>query len=341
MEDDFADLAFGSDTAGEGATGKAQGDAQAASAAPDPSAAAKPAGEAGAVKESTPGDGTAKPDAQASAAGKEEPKGVLPKELEPFKDLIESRKLDLTKPEGVAKLAQSYKEVEQHASRSQTLAKNSQDKAARVAAIASGSAEDINKWRKAQGLPELAVDTRAHADREKEVDDLYSNVDKALQGDAESLKWLNNHFAKQRESLLTSKIRSETLQSKSPDKVFEERKSAARTVFAGAIQANPQAKVFFDELTDHLSPGGVFDSMGIDVLDASATSERLAAFIEIGQALNTHRNLDKVVEARVTAELERRRLAGNAGGAGSGTGGGKQQGSARESEKVADFSTFM
>jgi hypothetical protein len=337
MEDDFADLALGSDPTPADTTGQAQGDKPAGTPAPE--GGAKPAGEAEASQDSTPGDGTANAGKPASDPAKEEAKGVLPKELEPYKDLIESRKLDLTKPEGVAKLAQSYKEVEQFAQKSQTLSKNSQDKAARVASIASGSVEDLNKWRKSQGLPEIAVDTRPHEDKAKEVDDLYNAVDKALQGDAESLKWLNNHFAKRREDLLASKIRSEALPQKNADQAFKERKAVSQTNFASVVRANPQAKVYFDELTDHLSPGGVLDSLGVDVLDAASTPERLAAFVELGQALNTFRNLDKVVEGRVTAELERRRTAGNVGGAGKGAGGAKPKD--QGSDKVADFTTLF
>ena len=116
-------------------SGQAQGESQETPAAAE---AAKPAIDPAAPKETTQGDGTANPEAPASVAGKEEPKGVLPKELEPHKDLIDSRKLDLTKPEGVAKLAQSYKEVESFAQKSQTLSKNSQDKAARIDALVSG-----------------------------------------------------------------------------------------------------------------------------------------------------------------------------------------------------------
>lgn len=311
---DDMDLAFGIGDSDSGQSGQGQEKPLGDSGTPDSGAGDGSASASLVAKESTPGDGTAKPGAQASATGKEEPKGVLPKELEPHKDLFDSKKFDLTKPEGVAKLAQAYKEIESHAGKTSTQSKNSQDKAARVMSIASGSVEDLNKWRKSQGLSELPIDTRSHEDRVKEVDDLYSNVDKALNGDPESLKWLNNHFAKQRESLLESKLTAKNSQNKTADQAFNERKSVARANFASMVQANPEAKGFFDELTDHLSPGGVFDSMGFDVLDAASTPERLAAFVEMGQALNVFRNLEKVVEGRVTAELERRRAAGNAGG---------------------------
>lgn len=330
MDDLDLDLALNSST--DEPTGQAQGD----SASETPAAAidAKPAIEAKQSNDTTQGDGTAKPEAQASAPGKEEVKGVLPKELEPHKDLIDSRKLDLTKPEGVAKLAQSYKEVESFAQKSQTLSKNSQDKAARVDALVSGSAEDLNKYRQSKGLPPLAVDTRSHAEKEKEVEDLYTHIDKALDGDAESIKALNSHFAKQRENLLIAKIQNENIKPKTAEQAFAERKNAASLVFSDAFKKDPEAKAYVDELSEHFDAGGAFDALGVDVLDAFATPERAAAFIEMGKALNTFRNLEAVVEKRVTAELERRRTAVNAGGPGNK--GGKNSAPKESDEKQFD-----
>lgn len=339
MDDEALSLAFGS----EPETGDQNGQAQGGNADgnPLPASGEKPAGAPAESKESTTGDGTAKPAGQASPAGKEEPKGVIPKELEPFKDLIESRKWDLSKPADVAQLAKAYKEVEQHASRTQTQTKHSQDKASRISSIAGGSVEDLNKWRKSQGLSEIKTETRSHEDQEKEVQELFDHIDKALDKNPESLKWLNNHFSKRFQDLAVDKRLSQQSAGKSADQVFQERKSTASANFANVVRTNPEAKTFFDELTDHLSPGGVLDSLGIDVLDAASTPERLAAFVEIGRALNVSRNLEKVVGDKVNAELERRRTAGNAGGAGSGAGGGKQKQAAQDSEKVADFTNLF
>jgi hypothetical protein len=314
MDDMDLDLALSSPA--DESTGQAKEAPSGDSETPTSGEAAKPAIEPAKPNDTTQGDGTAKPDAPASAAGKEESKGVLPKELEPHKDLSESRKWDLTKPEGVAKLAQSYKEVESFAQKTQTLSKNSQDKAARAESLVSGSAEDLNKYRQSKGFPPLAVDTRSYQEREKEVDDLYSNVDKALQGDAEALKALNAHFAKQKENLLIAKIQNENIKPKTAEQAFKERKTAASLVFSNAFKANPEAKTYVDELTDYFNEGGAFDALGIDVVDALETDARAAAFLEMGQALNVFRNLDKVVEGRVEAELERRRTADNAGGQG-------------------------
>lgn len=313
MDDMDLDLALNSSTSEP--AGQAQGESP---EAPAEGAGAKPAIEPTPARDTTQGDGTADPEAQASATGKEEVKGVFPKELEPHKDLSDSRKWDLTKPEGVAQLAQSYKEVESFAQKTQTLSKNSQDKAARAEALATGSAEDLNKFRQSRGLPPLAVDTRSHADREKEYDELYSNVDKAIQGDATAIEALNKHFAKQKENLLISKIQNEHVKPKTAEDAFKERKAAASVNFTAAFKANPEAKAYVDELSEHFDAGGAFDALGIDVLDAFGTPERAAAFVEMGQALNVFRNLEKVVEGRVTAELERRRTAGNAGGPGKG-----------------------
>lgn len=334
MDDNDIDLAL-NDTTDE-QSGQAQGESQETPAA---AAEAKPAIEPKQSQETTPGDGTAKPEAQASAAGKEEPKGVLPKELEPHKDLIDSRKLDLTKPEGVAKLAQSYKEVESFAQKSQTLSQNSQAKAARIEALVSGSPEELNKFRQSKGLPPLAVDTRSHEDRVKATDTLYENIDKALQGDAQAVKALEAHFAKERENLLIAKIQNDNVKPKTAEQAFNERKAVSVANYQEALRVNPEVKTYVDELSEYLDAGGAFDALGIDTLEAFKTKETAAAFIEIGQALNTFRNLDKIVEGRVTAELERRRTAVNAGGPGNK--GGKGAAQKESDEKQFDPTTVF
>jgi hypothetical protein len=327
--DDF-DLAFGvSDTPSE-TTGQAAETPSGEPAAP--AIEAKPAaGDGAKPPQAIPqGDGTAKPELQ---PGKEEPKGVFPKELEPFKDLFDSRKLDPTKPEGVAKLAQSYKEVESFAQQSQTRFKNANDAKARVEAAALGSVEDLNKLRTSRGLPAIAVDARTPEDREKEFDELFGAVDRALKGDAAAIDWLNTHFSKQRESVMLAKLEAKSAKpSKTADDAFKERNTAAKTVFADAFRANPQAKAYVDELTPYFDAGGAFDALGFDVLDAFATPERAAAFVELGQALSTHRNLDKIVADRVKGELDRQRSAVNAGGPGNGAAKGKSTPAESETE---------
>ncbi len=334
MDDEALSLAFGSEPSSEGDSGQAQGGNADGTPLPD---AGSQDGQAGAESKEPPqGDGTADPAGQAKPAGEEASKGVYPKELEPFKALIESRKWDLTKPADVAQLAKAYTEVEKHASQSQTHTKNSQDKASRIASIAGGSVEDLNKWRKSQGLPEIKSESRTYEEREKEVQDLYDSVDKALSGDKDALKQLQGYFDKRFQDLRVDKAVAEKYPGKSADQVFSERKSIGQANFAAVVKADPQAKVYFDELTEHFSPGGVLDSLGVDVLDAASTPERLAAFVEMGRALNFYRNRDKVVQEKVTAELERRRTAGNAGGAGQKPGGGKQKATAG-AEQAADF----
>jgi hypothetical protein len=331
------DLALGSGT--DDTSGQANETPSGGSETPAAGEGAKPAIEPAKPNDTTQGDGTANPEAPASVAGKEEAKGVLPKELEPHKDLSESRKWDLTKPDGVAKLAQSYKEVESFAQKTKTLSKNSQDKAARVEALVSGSAEDLNKYRQSRGLPPLAVDTRTHQERDKAHADFVAMVNKALAGDTEAYNALDAHLAKEKENLIIAKIQSEHVKPKTEEQAFTERKAVAVANYQDLLRANPEVKTYVDELTDYLDAGGALDALGIDTVAAFQTQETTAAFVEIGQALNVFRNLDKVVEGRVTAELERRRTAVNAGGPGNK--GGKGSTPKESDEKQFDPTTVF
>ncbi len=313
---------------------------QAPEGAPAGEGEGKSAIEPAATKESTDGDGTAVPGPQEGEPGAEQAKGVFPKELEPYKSLFDSRKWDPSKPDGIAALAKAYQEVESFSQQSRTLHKNSQDKAQRLEALASGTAEDINKFRQSRGLPPIAVDTRTVEQREKEHSELLENVKGALKGDPKSTEWLEDYFGKQREEVLLAKLEAKQAKpSKTAEEAFKERKTLASTHFAEAVRKNPEAKVFADELSSYFDAGGAFDSLGIDVLDAFGSPERAAAFVELGQALNVYRNLEKVVEGKVSAELERRRTAGNA--AGPGNKGPKGSAPKKESEAVFDPTTIF
>lgn len=291
-------------------------------------------------QESTDGDGTAEPGPKEGEPGAEQAKGVFPKELEPYKSLFDSRKWDPSKPDGIASLAKAYQEVESFSQKSQTHSKNSQDKAARLEALASGSVDDINSFRQSRGLSPISVDSRTPEDREKEHDVLFSAVDGAMKGDAKSIDWLNAHFAKQREDLLLAKLEAKHARpQKSAEDAFRERKTASTNTFGELVRQNPEVKTFVDELTPYFDAGGAFDALGIDVLDAFASPERAAAFVELGQALNVYRNLEKVVEGRVKAEMERRRTAGNANGPGQK--GGRGSASRKELEAAFDPTTIF
>ena len=304
--DDF-ELAFAPDSTDIGDNGQAQG---------TPEAPGKVDGSANATditKETKPDSTTASPDAKATAKD-EELKGALSKELEPYKSILDSRKWDPSKPDFAPTVLKSYQEAEAYAKRNETTTKLTQQKNDDLGARLRGDVDAINKYRESQGLSPIAT-SRPLAERRKEYDDITSHLNNILNGkdeSGESFKALDSHFSKQKEEMLLEGLRQKANPDKMANDTFTQRKSLAQSNFANVVSQNKEATAFFDELSDHLSPGGLFDSMGIDVLDAAGTPERLNGFIELGQALHVFRNLDKLKESWVTSELERRRGAGNA-----------------------------
>jgi hypothetical protein len=323
--DDF-DLAFGNDEPSQDNSGEAgngnQGD-QGGGASP-------PAVEAS--KEAKQEDGTTAEAEGAATPPTEEEKGAYPKELEPYKDLLESRKWDPKNPEFTPTVLKSYKEAEAYAKRRETENKLIQSKVEQREAMLRGDVDSINRYRKAQGLAPIKADVRTPEQKAQEVNTLIESVNKALRGDETALEQLNDMLTKQRDDVEFERRMSGQTGIVTPEAAFEKRKTDASRNFGAFAQANPEAAKHIDELTDLFSPGGVFDAMGIDYLDIAATPERLASLAEIGQHIHVSKNIDKIVEARVKSELERRRMAGNSAGAGQQPKGGASKQNANEHE---------
>lgn len=274
----------------------------------------------------TADEGEADPEASEGEQAKPA-KGALAKELEPFKAVLEAKGFDVSTPAGVAQVLKSYQEAESYAKRNETHLKTEATRAEKFAALARSDIKEINRFRKAQGLPEFKDAVRPLEDRVKEHDFLVTTINKIVNGeDADNaLKALQEHFEGHRFDLEFEKRSKASNPDKTPQQAFTERKSRA-TQNMDLMQAkDPESIHYADEIRDMFDPskGGIFHALGFDILDAAQTPEILAGFVEIGKAIHTHRNIEKIVQERVTDELERRRKAGNTGG--NGRPGGKPQ----------------
>ena len=279
-------------------------------------------------------DGEAKPPV-------EENKGVLPKELEPYKSLLDAKKWDVSKPEGLANAIKSYQELEQFASRTKNEIGLTQAKADRFRLAIESDINAVNQMRKQAGMPEFKTETRSMEEREKALDEQYTHINNVLSGkdSGESLQWLNQHFEKNRLDMKLEKALAERNVNKSQDQLFQERKSTASSNYGNLVAKDPNVTKHIDALTPFFDKGGVFDSFGIDVLDMASTPERLQAFTELGKALETQQNLEKIVEERVNAELERRRTIKNGKSSGEGKGAGQGK-SDFDSDELAFVGSF-
>lgn len=257
---------------------------------------------------------TTEAEAKATEAGKQ---GVFPKELEPYKGILESRKWDPSKPDFAQNVLKSYQEAESYAKRRETENNLLKSKADQFAAVIRKDLDSINQFRKQQGLPPFQS-VRPVEERHKEVTSLIESVNRVLTNpeDAEAMRALDGILSKQRNDLEYELRKAQDTPPPSADAAFETRKSQSNSIFAAEVARNPEVAAHVDELSPYFQPGGLFDSFGLDVLHVAQSPAHLKAFAEIGQALHISRNLEKIVSDRVNAELDRRRTAGNSVGAG-------------------------
>lgn len=306
--DDF-DLAFAPDPV------QSQDSGQAAKT-PDPGG---DGGEGGTAPESQKADQSQDTTAQDGAQAKapEEGKGVEDKELEPFKGLLESRKWNPKDPTFAPTVLKSYQEAEAYAKRRESENKLVQSARDAHAARLRGDVDSINQYRQSQGLPPIRVERPAE-ERFKEHEELVSSVNALLSNpnDQAALQKLDSMLTKTRENLLVE--RAKAAENKGPDakQVFENRRASSSRNFGDIVSRNQEAGQHVDALSSYFEPGNLFDSLNIDIIDATQTPEQMAQLVELGQAVHVFKNLEKIVENRVNAEIERRRTATVASGTG-------------------------
>ena len=273
---------------------------------------------------------TTAPSAEPSNAPAGEQQGALAKEMEPFKTLLESKKWDPAKPEFGPTVLKSYQELEARASRTETASKQTATRADQLAAVIEGhhlggaviegDLDGINRIRQSRGLTPISGQ-KPLAERKQEFDSMVSSLNRILQGqdqDGQGFAALNKILTDHQDALRLEELDSKRNPGKSREEVFEGRKQAVSGVLGSLFQESKDAQAYVDTLTSHFDPGGLFYALGIDILDAFKTPELAKGFAELGQGLHVLKNLDKVVEDRVKAEVERRRAAENGSGDGAG-----------------------
>lgn len=320
--DDF-DLAFSADTS----------DSQAGQAEGTP--AAKPEGTpAETPPEAIPQDDkAATPDATAKAP--EAVPDVLPKELEPYKGILDSRKWDVKKPDFAPTVLKSYQEVEAYAKRRES--ENNLIRVARdnMASKMRGDVDSINQYRKQQGLPPIRAE-RPVEERVKETESLIEHINAVIQNpqDDKAVRALDSLLTKSRENLIVERVQSANNKAASAETVFQDRKRNAGNIYNAEVIRTPELETHINALSPFFGPGTLFDSLGIDELTVAESPAHLAKFAELGQAVHVFKNLDKIVEDRVNAEIERRRGATVSAGAGQNPKGGAPKAGANELSPV-------
>lgn len=297
------------------ASGQAQAPEQGENAeAPQeqPSGDAPPADDPAADTTQEP-DGTAKPAAPAS---------VLPKEVEPFKDFLQTKGLDPKAADFAPRVLQMAKEAESLIGQKATEARMIAARAESMERdFALGGIDAVNRWRESNGLPKIEAETRSYDDRIREQSELISHINNALQGNEDSLKWLNQTLLGKLEDLkLDARIAQR--QGNAPVAAqYQKFQQDAQSNFNKFTTENKDKLPHLEALAPLFQKGGLLHSHGIDAVQMASTPERLASWAKIGEAVSLlevdpktgKSGLDTLVEQRVQQAMDMKRKAANAG----------------------------
>lgn len=245
--------------------------------------------------------------AEKEAEAQDTPDEKLPEEFEPYKNLIDSRKLDVNDPKGMAKeMLKAYDNLNRETDRTKTQIHNTKEANKAYLQALTGSVADINAARKMQGLPEIQA-AKSWDEQSNDLNDLYNSVDAALKGDEQALQKLNERFTKEREAIIAGKAADGARSVKSSQDIS---KAAAKN-YQTAISENPEIETYMNEVAELVAPGGALSSLGITADALLADSQRLQSVAKIGEALHAFNNMESIVEKRVKAEVSRVKRAGS------------------------------
>lgn len=296
-----------------------QGQAQAPEAS-DPAAAPAEPAPAQPAEPALPEGTTPEPDDTATSS---EPASAIDKGLEPLKDFLTNKGLDPKAPDFVPKVVQMAQEAETLIGRKATevtLTQNRVDDLQRD--LLTGGVDALNRLRESNGLPKLNVETRSHTDQIKEMSELISHINQALNKDPASMDWLDKNLTEKLNKLRLDEA-VETRLGKTPaDKAQTEFVQNATGNINKFVAANKDSIPHLDALLPLLGNGGLLASHGIDRAQMASSPERLAAWAKVGEAVwlmqpdskNPGKtNLDSHIAAQVKAAMNAQRLAANQG----------------------------
>jgi hypothetical protein len=302
-------------------TPAAEGEGQ-APVAPEPAAPAEASPEITEANPANPQQESTTPETP-DAATSEQNASAIPKELETHKDFLASKGLDHKAQDFVPKVVQMAKEAESLTGRKASEAKLMQNRLDDLHRdLASGGLNSVNKWREANGLPKMQ-EPKSSADQLKEHSELVSHISNAVQGNADSLKWLNETLMPKLENLkYDARDEAKNGGANPALKAHQEFLQTATGNIQKFVAANQDKAGHLDALMPLVEAGGLLHSHGIDRAHMAATPERLEAWAKIGEALDLMQpdpkqpgktKLDAHIEARVQQALDDKRRAVNKG----------------------------
>lgn len=224
------------------------------------------------------------PAAQAAEAGK----GSLPETLKPFEAILKSKSWDVGKPEGVAKVLQSYQEAESNLGRRTSEANLLHTRQQEIEKDFKAGGDGVNRRMELMGLSKLDIPTPQA--RFKEYKDIYSNVSVLANPNATpeqrdaAVESLNQLLYEPMDNLRI-RIAAGQGQGQSGESKLKEYRTASASLFNQRVASDPKLHDAYNAILPAFQPGGVFHSFGLDEFSMTSSPERAQAIEQLGQAL--------------------------------------------------------
>ena len=267
---------------------------------------------------------TAKPEAPASATGTEQ--ADYGEEYKPFESVLKAKKWDPKAKDFGSTVLKSFSELEKAHGQAGTDKAMLNTRQTDFQRRLSGTAKDINEFRKANGLPEIAVG-KSYSEQVTERSEYLSHFNNMLVGKdpavvAASEAWLNKQLV---EGIQELRIKA-GIESAQGGKTNEEHvKAFNEKAFNNYREIAPKGsemEATFDRYVMPLiQPNGVLGSLGLTEAQLMQSPAHAKAFADIGKALQLAENYGKAladgVAKGVDEAMAQKRKAGNASGVGS------------------------
>ncbi len=223
----------------------------------------------------------------------EDGKGSVPESLKPFEATLKSKQWDVSKPEGVAKVLQSYQEAETTLGRRTTEANLLLSRQQDIEKDFQSGPEGVNRRLEAMGLSKLDVPTPET--RLGEYKAIYQNLSIALSEGATpeqrnaAIEKLNGLVYEPMDNL---RIRIAAGAGKGEDaKVqLQSFRNNAANLFNQRVAADPTLHAAYDAILPAFQAGGVFHSFGLNEFSMTSSPERAQAIESIGRAVTFHQS---------------------------------------------------
>lgn len=239
----------------------------------------------------------------------------LPKELEAFKPLIESKKWDVSKSDWIAQPLKSLQEAEQFNGRITTDLGMTRTRVSEIEQALLGTPDQINAHREIAGLPPLPFEKSSSAEKLQAAEAEAAIFQRMLSQDPdESAKAIAEFQGKIQQKLEDLKFQTR-FEKMAPKSQSSDIVGQQKTNLTALSTKYPDAMEKFNSLVPYLKTKlgtGVLGSFGMDLLNIHNSPERSNQMYELAAKIHLADNFEAEVDRRVKQALTDNLTRGNA-----------------------------